>query len=163
VDILTRIAADKRYEVLCKRLCSNRDEWKDLLQDTVVKLYEHRYSMIDAEREGWLYVYVIRTIYSIHLDAIKKPKLPIVLTPDYLDVKGYIVNEVGRETGKQAVNELNRRMRSKIAEESESAQVLWRACHSNIHTVSKEEGTSFYQIKKKIEPVIKQLKRKLNE
>lgn len=163
MDILTRIASDKRYTVICKRLCDNRDEWKDLLQDTLLKLYEYRHSMIDAEQEGWLYAYVLRTIYSVHLDSIKKPKVPLVFTPDYLEVKGYLINEVGRETGKQAVSELNRRMQSKILEESESAQVLWRACNSNIHTVSKEEGTSFYQIKKKIEPVIKHLKRKLNE
>ena len=54
-------------------------------------------------------------------------------------------------------------MHSKHEDEAKSAETLWSVCHTNIHTVSKEKGQTFYKTKKEIEPIIKHIKRKLNE
>jgi hypothetical protein len=62
---------------------------------------------------------------------------------------------------KEAVNELDKKMRSRIEEDRLAAKLLWDVCKSNTNTVSKKNGTSNYQVKRRITPILKDLKRKL--
>jgi hypothetical protein len=63
----------------------------------------------------------------------------------------------------KAVSELEKKLNSKQQEEREAAKVLWSVCQSNIHTVSKERDESFYQVKRRITPLLKNIKNKLDE
>ncbi len=179
MDILTRISLDKRYIVVCKRLYGGRDEYKDLMQDVLLKLATYEDACIKAEKDGFLYAYVLRTIHSIFLNDKKKKKLQIIdidyfnnleaefnydaehnkiITSIYHASVKYELTRAS-ELSKMAVNELHKKM----AERQDGANELWSVCHSSINRVSKDTGKSYFKLKKQIEPVIKQLKRKLNE
>jgi hypothetical protein len=158
VDVITRIIEDKRFTTLCQSLTKNH---KDLWHDVIIKLIENRTKIEKADSEGYLDNYVFKIIYLEFCHDIRdksKSKLTFIADNQGLwsDYKTTLEEDNTRYKVRKAVSELH-----KI--KTPEAELLWRACNSNIHTVSKEERTSFYQIKKKIEPVIKQLKRKLNE
>ena len=179
MDILTRIATDPRYIIVCKRLYCGRIEYKDLMQDTLLKLADYEQACLKAEKDGFLYAYVLRTIYSIFLNDKKKKKLSIIdidyfhnLEEEFNDspehkkiihgiYQASVKYELSRasELSRIAVGELHKKMIDK----QEGASELWSVCHSSINRVAKDSGKSFFKLKKQIEPVIKQLKRKLDE
>jgi len=78
-------------------------------------------------------------------------------------------NEVGRNDNKErnlvreAVNELYRKMQSSKEEERLSAQLLWDVCKTSVYTASQVNKTSSYQINRRISPILRDIKRKLNE
>ncbi len=178
MEILTRIATDQRYIIVCKRLYGGRIEYKDLMQDTLLKLADYEQACLKAEKDGFLYAYVLRTIYSIFLNDKKKKKLHII-DIDYfhnlececeLPEHKKIINEIYQASVKHELNrasELSRiavgELHRKMTEKQEGASELWSVCHSSINRVAKDSGKSFFKLKKQIEPVIKQLKRKLDE
>ena len=155
--IPTSVVKDKRYENLCKKLCGNLDEWQDLWQDVLLKLASSKKECYESETDGWWYIYIVRTIYSVYGDKQRKRSVNIIYLPDY-DILDDKIDE-SRDIIKEAVNELHNLM----IEKQKGAVELWSACHTNIHTVSKDKGQTFYKTKKEIEPIIKQIKRKLNE
>lgn len=156
-------------KVLAKKLTNNSDLWEDLFQDVLVKLIEKKHYTLDVfDKDGFkgLKNYFIGCLYNewnMRLRSKSKSKL-IFIADNYgvwSEYKDYILPDKTRYNQLKAVSELKKKIAS--GEDNEGANLLWRACHSNIHTVSKEEETSFYQIKQKIKPVIKHLKRKLDE
>jgi len=179
VDILTKISLDKRYIAECKRLHEGRIEYKDLMQDVLLKLTLYKDSCIKAEQDGFLYAYVRRTIYSVFLNEKKRKKIMPIdidlerlshLQDELVDNQEHIFNdfhnvaishELARasDLARIAVNELHK----KIEDKQKGASELWSVCHSNLHSVSKDTGQTYFKLKKQIEPIIKQLKRKLDE
>lgn len=106
---------------------------------------------------------MLSCIYSTFIDAGRKRRVPLEYINDYNKVRTSIVFDNATNISKRAVNELYKKMKSINEDESKSAETLWSVCHSNIYTVSKDKGQTFYKTKKEIEPIIKQLKRKLSE
>lgn len=169
--IITDISNNAKFVNICKKLTKGKN-YQDLWHDVIVKLIEKKLALQKSENHEQ---YVVACIYSTFLDNLRKSKSrrAYVFVENYepSDTKRvstgdeYRLYEASkaemeaRSIARKAVSELHKKM----SEGSEEANLLWRAIHTNIHTVSKEENTSFYQIKKKIEPIKKQIKRKLNE
>ena len=78
-------------------------------------------------------------------------------------------NELSRNDNKErnlireAVNELYKKMQSATEEERLSAQLLWDVCKTSVYTASQNNKTSSYQINRRISPILRDIKRKLNE
>lgn len=161
-EIITKIAKDESFKVLCKKITNNSSVWEDLHQDVLLRLLEKQQHTIKAHNEGYLDVYVVGVIYNKWNDRLReKSKSKLILVADnygyWSEYKDYLAPDKTKHLKHRAVLEVKKQ----IASGNEDALLLWRACHSNMYTVSKEENTSFYQIKKKVDPIKKQIKRKL--
>jgi DNA-directed RNA polymerase specialized sigma24 family protein len=172
-ELITVISNNNKFVNICKKLTKGED-YQDLWHDVIIKLIEKKHAFEKSENHEQ---YVVACIYSTFLDGLRKSKsrTTIRLVGNEYLVQDYdLDHEQGAEykffeatqaevtaryRGRRAVSELHKKM----SESDEGANLLWRVIHTNIHTVSKEESTSFYQIKKKIEPIKKQIKRKLDE
>ena len=165
-QIIAEIEKNESFKNICKRLAGNRDVWQDLFQDVLLKLYLQKERTLKAKEEDRLDRYVISSIYNHWIDENKRVKQGDLkyIADNYglwSEYKERLTHDNSRYLAIKAVNELKKKIAS--GEDNEGANLLWRACQSNIYTVSKEENTSFYQIRKKIQPTIKQIKRKLDE
>ncbi len=166
-QIVIDINNNDELKGFCKKLTNNSDLWQDLWQDTLITFLTNKEKVLAANERGEVNLYFIGCLFNNWNQRLRnKSKSKLILIADNYGVwgeyKDYIIPDNTRHLSRKAVMEVKK----KIAggeEEGEAASLLWRACHSNIYTVSKEEGTSFYQIRKKIEPIIKKVKRKLNE
>lgn len=178
MNLINTITNDARYKSVCKRVTKSSHLWKDLYQDTMVIVCspEMKDRLIKAVDGGYLEVFIIGVINNLwhNKDRLNTSTLYLIsskfslfesdesnLLEEY-DYKELMDIELRQKT-KQAVNELYKKMQSEQEEERLSAQLLWEVCKSNTHSVSKNNNTSNYQINRRITPILKDLKRKLDE
>lgn len=172
LDLIKLITEDKRYFSICKDI-GGRQNCDDLYQEFLLAVCSNK-TLIELEKakqEGYLEVFAVGIIYNIwgKRKRIKSPLYKITdnkadnLTIWSAHKKGISSHEKARARSKQAVNELYKKMNSDDEDDRIIAQLLWDVCQKNIHTVSKENNTSFYNIKKRITPILKDIRRKLDE
>lgn len=167
--IVVELNSSEDLRILAKKITNNSDFWEDLFQDVLVNLIEKKaYTLEVYNKDGLSGVknYFIGCLYNEWNMRVRlKSNSRLILIADnhhvWSEYKERLLPDNTIRTQQKAVSELKKKIAS--GEENEGANLLWRACHSNIHTVSKEEGTSFYQIKRRITPIIKEIKRKLDE
>ena len=170
--LIADISLNKDYEALCKSLV--KDDWRDLLHDVILRLYERPEHLLKANESGYLNQYVYICIYNFFRNKVRQENLRV--NCEFLDhfnededfrtwweksqFETFERNEAEQratEVTKQAVGEVTKLM----MQGDTGAMVLWQASQTNVYTVSKRLGTSSYQINKTIKPIIKQIKRKL--
>lgn len=168
MSIVELICNDRRYFSICKDI-GGAQHCQDLYQQTMLQVCEPKtLSALEKAKEGgYLEVFVIGIINNIW-GVRRRPGSPLYRVTDNKEMwtaykKDLSVHDKARRLTEKAVKELSKKIRSRDEDESLAAKLVWKVCESNTHTVSKENGTSFYQIKRRITPVLKDLKRKLDE
>ena len=162
--MIEKIATDARFLTLCKKLTANSDIHKDLWQDVLLKLLEKKKRLLEVEQldgEDGVNNYVYRTIYITYLRYKQKYTYLADTVGVWSEYKEYLKEDNTRYLAIKATSELHKKMLDK--EHSEAAKALWAVANSNTYQVSREMKTSFYQVKKIIDPIKKQIKRKLDE
>lgn len=168
------ITTDNRYKSICKSVTKNSHLWEELYQESmlITCLPNMKVRLLEAVEGGFLEVYITGIIHQQWLTRFKVKIFKQNTSPYYLIAdhsqpitERSFVSDYSRERilANRAVVELFKKMKSKDSEERESAFLLWEVCKSNSHTISQEKKTSRYQINKQIAPILKDLKRKLNE
>ena len=173
-ELITVIYKDERYLKACKNITNNDHRYFDLWHDTITELYLSKEGVITANNEGSLFPYVIRVILNVWSKRFNVRKIKGNTSNLYMycdnqenwseykeHVKGLSGNE--RYIIKQAVTELNKKIKSKEQTEAENGQLVWDVCNSNVWQVSKRTGVNHMKIKRTFVKTINQIKRKLDE
>lgn len=161
--MLEKIATEQTFIVLCKKLTSNRELHKDLWQDVLVKLIEKESTLnkiLKQDGEDGVYKYVYRTIYITYIRFKTKYSYLADNAGIWSEYKEHLKQDNSRYLAIKATSELHKKM---MGEDSEAAKTLWAVANSNTYKVAQETNRSFYQVKKIIDPIKKQIKRKLDE
>lgn len=172
-ELIERIAKDDKYRLMCKGITKNKVLRQELYSECIVKLFDFKEEVIKADKENYLSVYIYAVIYNLWNDKDKVKKFkqktsPLYMIAEHREMHKEYINELKRNDNKdknlirEAVNELSKKMNSVNEEDRLAAQLLWDVCNSNSHTVSIKNNTSRYQINRRINPILKELKRKLN-
>ena len=162
--MLDKIAKDQRFITLCKKLTSNKDLHQDLWQDVLLKLCTKKSTLDEVfgkDGEQGVSNYVYRTIYITYIRFKTKYSYLADNEGVWKEYKEYLKQDNTRYLAIKATSELHKKMLE--SENKEAAKVLWAVANSNTHQVSKDLNKSFYQVKKIIDPIKKQITRKLDE
>jgi len=173
-QLIKEIANDNKYRLICKGITNNKVLREELYSECIVKLFEYKDEVLKAYSEGYLSVYIYAVIYNLwnHKGDVRKFKgktSPLYMIAEHREMHREYKNELKRNDNKErnlvreAVTELFKKMQSSKEEERLSAQLLWNVCKTNVYTEAQVNNTSRYQINRRISPILKDLKRKLNE
>lgn len=169
VDLIQTICNDKRYFSICKDVGGSQ-HCEDLYQEAMCEICHPKMKerLSKAKEGGYLEVYVIGIINHFWTHR-KDPKNALYRFTDNVEMwtaykkENLSRHDKARTLTERAVKELSKKIKSENEDESLAAKLVWDVCKSNTHTVSKDNNTSFYQIKRRITPILKDLKKKLDE
>jgi len=174
MDLKNLITNDDRYKSVCKKVTKNSHLCEELYQESmlIVCLPNMKLRLLEALAGSYLEVFIVGIINNqwltrFRVKIFKQNTSPYYLIADHsqqINERSY-VSDYSRERilANRAAIELFKKMKSPDEDVRLAAQLLWDVCKSNSHTVSQENNTSRYQINKRIEPILKDIKRKLNE
>lgn len=146
-------------------MTNNSFLWEDLYQETMLTICSTPLSdkLNDVNSRGKLKQFIEGVIWKIWSRKQYKTSGFYLLSNFSTTTLNIKDSDNTRDLTKQAVSELFKKMSSDTEEERLSAHLLWDVCNSNTHNVSKKNKTSDYQINRRIKPIIKDIKRKLDE
>lgn len=172
-ELIESIYISDNYKSVCSRITTNKVLREELHSELILSLYNYKDEVFKAYTEGYIDVYIVSSIHNLWRKryCVKKFKGSTSSLYMYADNHsnwyGYkehlLSKDTARDMVKKSVNELAKKMKSSDENERLSSQLLWDVCKTNTHKVSKKNNTSDYQINRRISPILKDLKRKIDE
>lgn len=173
-DLIKTIYGDKRYLSLCYKISNGSHLSEDLWHICIEEIYKHPDRIVKANDEKYLEVYIVGMLYRLWnqktiVKTYKKSTSDLYMYCDNEDSWSEYKEHLNKITGderqaiKAAVNELNKKLKSKEETEVQNAQLVWDVCNSNVWQVSKKNGVNHMKVKRAFIKTINQIKRNIDE